>query len=632
MELKDKEKNKINYYINEGIKMNNSEILENNSMNNNFNLNDEYLFKNKNLNLNFENENSKNIENIENNNLSSKRFTFHRAYHTTDFANDYLIDNINKKKENYNLSIDLKNDKKVQKRQKNEKIINLNKSFLQEREKNKIINYIYKEGNIPNTTKASNISFLYKKAPIKTEIVNNFTNMYQPPIAKSISHNNLHLKSNYQKYRKFYKNTNISKEENYPKLIRKLSSTLYRKKNKNFSNQEIKKIYNNNSYSNISNSQKGQLKEEEIKSYNNMNIPTPKGSYPSLRFPKINYSSKRLMPDIHLPPIDLYHFPIIDSVSHMKNRQNLNNIIYKFDMDKMKFSSIEYLLEKNSSFDLTYSSTINHFYDIILSISNGFLIITGANTNYLFFYNKNTNCIYDLCKLNHYHNKGALLKINNGQIMCISGINSKEVEMYYIKDNFWADLPKMNCSHSDSSYMIYNNNIIFSFFGYDYDNKRFITDIEFLLLKNYYEEKIWNKININENNDSSYTLRNHSIFYRINKENNNSTEIFIVGGYNNSGRNNGLIQVFIDDDDEMEFYIDFKKYEENKVKIKGNNNISLDKYNSMDNIFLFSNEFNQFFDEENNLFYSYNYDNNFNIHVIDNFTLKHTIYRNKLKK
>ena len=632
MEFKEKEKNKINYYINEGIKMNNSEILENNSMNNNFNLNEEYLFKNKNLNLNFENENSKNIENIENNNLSSKRFTFHRAYHTTDFANDYLIDNINKKKDNYDLSIDLKNDKKVQKRQKNEKIINLNKSFLEEREKNKIINYIYKEGNIPNTTKANNISFLYKKAPIKTEVVNSFTNMYQPPITKSISHNNLHLKSNYQKYRKFYKNTNISKEENYPKLIRKLSSTLYRKKNQNFSSQDNKKIYNNNSYSKIKNSEKGQLKEEEIKSYNNMNIPTPKGSYPSLRFPKIKYSSKRLMPDIHLPPLDLYHFPIVDNISHMKNRQNLNNIVYKFDMDKMKFSNLEYLLEKNSSFDLTYSSTINHFYDILLSISNGFLIITGANTDYLYYYNKNTNCIYDLCKLNHCHNKGSLLKINNGQIMCISGINSKEVEMYYIKDNFWADLPQMNCSHSESSYMIYNNNIVFSFFGYDYDNKRYITDIEFLLLKNYYEEKTWNKININENNDSSYTLRNHSIFYRINKENNNSTEIFIVGGYNNSGRNNGLIQVFIDDDDEMEFYIDFKKYEENKVKIKGNNNISLDKYNSMDNIFLFSNEFNQFFDEENNLFYSYNYDNNFNIHVIDNFTLKHTIYRNKLKK
>ena len=52
----------------------------------------------------------------------------------------------------------------------------------------------------------------------------------------------------------------------------------------------------------------------------------------------------------------------------------------------------------------------------------------------------------------------------------------------------------------------------------------------------------------------------------------------------------------------------------------------------MDNLFLFSNEFYQFYDEENNLFYSYNYDNNFNIHIIDNFTLKHTIYRNKLKK
>ena len=227
--------------------------------------------------------------------------------------------------------------------------------------------------------------------------------------------------------------------------------------------------------------------------------------------------------------------------------------------------------------------------------------------------------------------------------MCISGINSVDVEMYYIKDNLWLNLPKMNCCHSESSYMLYNNNIIFAFFGYDYANKEYIEDIEYLYL-NYNTEKKWKKANfVNKmKNSMIYNLRNHSIFYRINKENNNSKDIFILGGYNDSGRNNGLIQVFIENEnsnsnfkgneDNTEFNINFKKYEENKVKIKGVNNMSLDKYNNMDNLFLFSNEFYQFFDDENNLFYSYNYDNNFNIHIIDNFTLKHTIYRNKLKK
>ena len=51
--------------------------------------------------------------------------------------------------------------------------------------------------------------------------------------------------------------------------------------------------------------------------------------------------------------------------------------------------------------------------------------------------------------------------------------------MYYVKDNIWLSLPKMNCSHSESSYMLYNNNIVFSFFGYDYDSNKYINDIEF---------------------------------------------------------------------------------------------------------------------------------------------------------
>ena len=675
-----KNNNQIDLYNNEILKMNNSEIINNNNRNSNLELNKNQaihkinkIFNIQNSNLNFEN--SKDIEeNYNPNNENDKRFTFHRAHHTTDFTNEHINKNNIIKKDifnKYNMSIDLTNNNNqnnfnIQKlknlKLNTEKCVSLNNTYTNEKENNNNFK-LTKNEIIPNTTKVHNISFLYKKAPIKTEIINNNINIdnNKSSFSKSSSHNNLNKEqnTNFQKFKKYYKNNAEKEEYSYPKLIRKLSSTLYRRKNnKNFPLQNKKK--NNHSYNNITNYDKYYKKKDQIKnSINNNNINNNNINNSNIinndnnndnniviRTPSISFSSRFSnedpikfpipLPQIDISPNDLYHFPLMNNSYKNKNQKELNKIVYKFNMDKMKFSSVEFLLNKNSSFNMTYPSTPNHFYDIILSITNGFFIITGEKTNNFYYYNKKTNYIYDLSKLYFSHNKGALLKINNDQIMCISGINSVDVEMYYIKDNIWLNLPKMNYSHTESSYMIYNNNIIFSFFGYDYTKKKYIDNIEFLPLKNYYSEQTWNKININENNNLNYTLRNHSIFYRLNKENNNSKDIFIVGGYNQSGRNNGLIQIFIEElqtnDYNFEFNIDFKKYEENKVKIKGNNNVSLDKYNNMDNIFLFSNEFNQFFDEENNLFYSYNYDNNFNIHIIDNFTLKHTIYRNKLKK
>ena len=417
----------------------------------------------------------------------------------------------------------------------------------------------------PSSSKGYNSNyFLYKKSNIKSNI-----NINKSSLGK--------------------KNTNILMN-NSNKENNKVSEIIYLKKNNS----------NNISIINNSNNQ-------------NMIIPTSTRSFSS------KFSSNDdldLLPELSSSPNDLYFF--------------INYSLYNFKIKEMKFSIINYSLKEKSKFKLYYDSTINHSYDILLSISNGFLIITGPETNYLYFYSKEKNIIYDLKKLNNYHNKGSLVKINNEQIMCISGINTTEVEKYSIKDNEWIMLPKMNYPHSESSYLIYNSEIIFSFFGYDHENNKYINDIEYIFIKNNYNkktEKNWNLININ-NKSFEFNLRSHSIFYRINKEKNEQKEIFIVGGYNNYGRNNGLIQIFLENND-MKFNINFKKYEENMVKVKGNAQ-NLEKYNNNENIFLFQNEFYQYLDEEDNLFYNYNYDSNFNIHIIDNFTLKHTIYRNKL--
>ena len=418
----------------------------------------------------------------------------------------------------------------------------------------------------PKSTKAySKNSFLYKKTPIKSDIS-------KSSMVKSITHNYFSLKNS--KY-------------NLHKVNKKYSNFLYHKKNSNLS-----QLYNSNNQNEII----------------NINIPTSTGSYTSYNDESIYF------PNLDTSPNDLYFF------SNIINNDNL----YNFNINEMKFSLIKYNLSENSTFKYNYIQTKNHSYDIIYSISNGFLIITGANTNYLHFYSKEKNKIFDLTKLNTSHNKGSLIKINSEKIMCISGINTCEVEIYSIKDNIWLNIPRMNCPHYESGYLVYNNNLIFSFFGYDYEKNKYIEDVEYIEIKKYYIENAWNKINININNK----LRSHAIFFRINKEKNDEKQIFIVGGYNNHGRNNGLIQILIEKKDNN-FNVNFKKFEENKVKMKGSN-LNVDKYNNNDNIFLFQNEFYQFFDEENNLFYNYNYDCNFNIHIIDNFTLKHTIYKNKL--
>ena len=523
-------------------------------------------------------ENSKN--NIENNDYTNQKFAFHKPHRTTDFSHNYFIRNNDTKKfakdfENNNFSIKTSEDtsnliiKKIKypKKLKNIKYLSLMTSANKAKEhQNKINN------NFPKSTKAQNTSsFLYKKSPIKEHKIksSNVKNTTQNYFALNNSKFNIH------------------------KVHKKLTEILYHKKNNSIS------MLNNSNSQNI----------------NKINIPTSTGgSYTSSKISYIDDSIS--FPKLDTSPNDLYFFP---------NQIN-NDTIYNFKINEMKFSLIKYQLMDNSSFNYIYSAAMDHSYDILYSISNGFLIITGANTDYFYFYHMDKNKIFDLNKLNNSHNKGSLVKINNETIICISGINTTEVEMYNIKDNIWVHLPTMNCPHCESSYMVYNKNIIFSFFGYDYENNKYIEDIEYLIIKPYYKEKIWNKISVT--NNLGCNLRNHSIFYRINKEKNNEKEIFIVGGYNNLGRNNGLIQILIEKE-ENDFKINFKKYEENKVKIKGNNQ-NLEKYNNNENIFIFQNEFYQFFDEEDNLFYNYNYDSNFNIHIIDNFTLKHTIYKNKL--
>ena len=330
------------------------------------------------------------------------------------------------------------------------------------------------------------------------------------------------------------------------------------------------------------------------------------------------------LPKINTPPFNLYHFPKINNF-HISNENKLN--IYKFNLIKMKFSNVSYQLNNDSTFDFDYNSTFNHSNDIFISISNGFILITGEKTNCAFYYNEDTNTIYDLIKLHHFHNKGSLLILNDNDLLCISGINSNDVELYSINNQNLEDFPRMNFPHSESSFLIYNKKIIFSFFGFDYTSNRYINEVEYLDYKNI-NCKNWKIIQLN---DFNFNLRGQSIFFRNKKNiNDEKIEIFIVGGYNELENNNGLILININEiegnNGENKYGIKFKKFEENKGT-NTNNNTDVNKPNK----FVFNGGFYRYLDVDKNCFYSYNSDEKFNIHIIDNSTLKHSVYKNKLK-
>ena len=181
-----KEKNRFYYFNDEIIKMNNSEIIENNR-NSNFELNPKrQIFRTK---PRSQIENSKNIEdNNYSNKNKEKRFTYHKANLTTDYTHNLIFKkNHLLKKMNLNL---------------NDKFLSLNNTYVDAKSEN---NYnLIKNDIIPKTTKAYNIAFLYKKTPIKADIINNSNKSI---IAKSASHNYItsNQKQDYQIIKKNYK-------------------------------------------------------------------------------------------------------------------------------------------------------------------------------------------------------------------------------------------------------------------------------------------------------------------------------------------------------------------------------------------------------------------------------------------
>ena len=223
-------------------------------------------------------------------------------------------------------------------------------------------------------------------------------------------------------------------------------------------------------------------------------------------------------------------------------------------------------------------------------------------------YNPYMNNMKFIGKLNYNHVFGGLCINSKKEIFCLSGNFNKKIEKYDNKLNIWLNnKEEMNFERSESSFIFINDKYIFSFFGYNVIQNKYLNSIEFCDVSN--ENMKWNLIPniINENNFCT-DIKGHSIikndknniliFGGFNGRNNKANNILIFGGYN--GRNNKANNLFIEANIDLENNkIILDEAKENFSLIPNNKIYNFSYYNEIN--FVNNNQDLYLFDRKNNI-------------------------------
>lgn len=117
---------------------------------------------------------------------------------------------------------------------------------------------------------------------------------------------------------------------------------------------------------------------------------------------------------------------------------------------------------------------------ITLNTLQGVFILTGQNTNILYYYSQIQNVIAQITVLKENHLDGFLLLNDyDKSIIILSGQFTKVVEAYSFVTNTLVELPSMNYNRTNGSYCLIDKKI-YAFFGYDSNQEQFIKNIEYL--------------------------------------------------------------------------------------------------------------------------------------------------------
>ena len=174
-------------------------------------------------------------------------------------------------------------------------------------------------------------------------------------------------------------------------------------------------------------------------------------------------------------------------------------------------------------------------YSILYNTLTGVFILTGKNSDKLYYYNPINETIMKICQFKNSHNLGCLLlDEENNRILILGGKNTVSCETFNFDSNEIKDLPNLNFDRCNASFII-SNNKIFGFFGYSFKKGKFLFNIEFIN-KNILDK--WEIIELNfqfKKDLLPFHLKNVSTFIYEH----NPNKIMIYGG--KQGRNEIIV-------------------------------------------------------------------------------------------
>ena len=190
------------------------------------------------------------------------------------------------------------------------------------------------------------------------------------------------------------------------------------------------------------------------------------------------------------------------------NSTNINDkYLFLFGLDKdenfLQFDLItkKWLKQKNiyEIEDISDTFKTNYEYEnsIFYNTLNGIFILTGKNTNILYFYNAISESIIKICQFICDHHGGSLLlDTKKNRLFVFGGKTTKVCEYYSFTDKKIYRIPQLNYDKINSSFAILNNKI-YSFFGYSNLKKKYIYEIEYIDNQKLDKWNVITKINSN---------------------------------------------------------------------------------------------------------------------------------------
>ena len=184
---------------------------------------------------------------------------------------------------------------------------------------------------------------------------------------------------------------------------------------------------------------------------------------------------------------------IIDRKTQNRSRNNIS--YYLYGIDRNDFFHIfdignKVWLEKRKILELSLDNKSDSFkkdyqYEgtILYNTLEGVYILTGENTDILYYFNSKKNSLSRICQFNNGHNNGSIMYDEYDRCLYVFGGKSiNSCEYYSFSDKRVYSLPDLITDRANASFIM-SNNKIFGFFGFSYDEDSYAKTIEYIDIK-----------------------------------------------------------------------------------------------------------------------------------------------------